>query len=297
MIQFKELGLSDKSVIESFTMKSKRMSCDISFSNLCSWKFQNNIHWAVVGGFLVFKFYNDDKPCYMMPIGEGDFVEVILLLEDDAQKQNMPFYISGISDEVKNRLEEVMPGKFKFRMNRDYFDYVYLRTDLATLMGAKLKAKRNHVNKFCKNYSYEYREITPELISQCLLLENEWCKRKNCSEDEALTDERKSIIYSLNHYRELGLYGGALFADGQMVAFAYGCPINDSVFDINVEKADSDIDGAYAMINHEFAKHIPEQYIYINREEDLGIEGLRKAKLSYHPVMMLEKGVAYIDND
>lgn len=181
-----------------------------------------------------------------------------------------------------------MPDKFHFEADRDYADYLYLRTDLATLAGKKFQAKRNHLNKFRRTYTnYEYVPLTSNRIQECLDLEAEWCKVNNCDQHEGTGNERRALIYALHNFDALGLTGGILHVDGKIVAFTFGMPINQDTFGVHVEKADTTIDGAYTMINYEFANHIPEQYTYINREEDLGIEGLRKAKLSYQPVIVL----------
>ncbi|WP_373720432.1 DUF2156 domain-containing protein, partial [Bacteroides heparinolyticus] len=154
-----------------------------------------------------------------------------------------------------------------------------------------------HVNKFKRTYNYEYTPITPDRIQECLDLEAIWCKANNCDQHEGTGNERRALVYALHHFDELGLMGGILHVDGKIVAFTFGMPINQDTFGVHVEKADTSIDGAYAMINHEFAKHIPEQYIYINREEDLGIEGLRKAKLSYQPAIILDKYMACLKGE
>lgn len=130
--------------------------------------------------------------------------------------------------------------------------------------------------------------MTAELVPECLRLESMWCKANDCAENEALMAERRSMTDALKHINELDLRGGVLHVNGEIVAFTFGAPINNETFDTCVEKANTDIEGAYAMINNEFANRIPEQYIYINREEDLGLEGLRKAKLSYYPETLLE---------
>ena len=122
---------------------------------------------------------------------------------------------------------------------------------------------------------YEYKELSPELVPECLRLESEWCKANDCAENEALIAERRSMTDALKHISELDLQGGVLHVGGKIVAFTFGAPINNETFDTCVEKANTDIEGAYAMINYEFAGHIPEQYIYINREEGVGLEGLR----------------------
>ena len=160
------------------------------------------------------------------------------------------------------------------------------------LIRQKFQAKRNHINKFKKTYNYEYTPITADRIRECLDLEAEWCKVNNCDQHEGTGNERRALIYALHNFDALGLTGGILHVEGKIAAFTFGMPINQDTFGVHVEKADTRIDGAYAIINYEFANHIPEQYIYINREEDLGIEGLRKAKLSYQPAIILEKYVA-----
>ena len=275
MIPFKDIELQDKELITSFTLNSPRRNCDLSFSNLCSWRFLYNTKFAIMDGFLLLKFW-----------------AVLDALIEDANREGEPFCLLGICAGMCSELETFMPGRFQFTADRDYADYVYLRSDLATLSGKKFQAKRNHINKFKKTYNYEYTPITADRIRECLDLEAEWCKVNNCDQHEGTGNERRALIYALHNFDALGLTGGILHVEGKIAAFTFGMPINQDTFGVHVEKADTRIDGAYAMINYEFANHIPEQYIYINREEDLGIEGLRKAKLSYQPAIILEKYVA-----
>lgn len=292
MIPFKDLTLEDKETIIKYTMNSNRRNCDLSFSNLCSWRFLYDTQFAEVDGFLVLKFRANKKLANMMPVGEGDLKKVIAGLEENARQENEKLYMLGITPDMKEDLEAVMPGRFSFIADRNYADYIYLRTDLANLSGKKFQSKRNHINKFKKNYPYEYVPLSPEYIQECLRLESEWCEANHCEDQESMLNEHRAIAYALTHFDKLGLTGGLLRVDDRFVAFTFGMPINRDTFGVHVEKADTGIDGAYAMINYEFANHIPEQYTYINREEDLGIEGLRKAKLSYHPAVILEKNGA-----
>lgn len=226
----------------------------------------------------------------MRPIGSGDFKDALLQLEEDSWQHGHPLLMLGVTPVSKDLLEEAFPGEFTYIPERDYFDYIYLREDLATLKGKKFQAKRNHVNKFKKQYAYEYVPLTPELIPECLELEAKWYKANRTDEDqEELREERQSMIFALQHFKELDLMGGAIRIDNQLVAFTFGSPINQDTFGVHVEKADTHYDGAYSIINQEFASRIPEQYLYINREEDLGIPGLRQAKLSYNPTILLPK--------
>ena len=293
MIAFRDITIQDKDTITAYTMNSCRRNCDLSFSNLCSWRFLYHTKFAIINNFLVFKFWAGDELAYMMPVGEGNLEEVLNELIEDARQEGEPFCMLGVCSCMREDLEAIMPGQFGFTVDRDYADYIYLRSDLATLKGKKFQSKRNHINKFRNTYpDYKYSPITKDRIQECLELEAKWCKANDCDQQEGTGNERRALIYALNHFEELGLTGGILHVNGQIVAFTFGMPINKETFGVHVEKADTSIDGAYAMINYEFANHIPEQYIYINREEDLGIEGLRKAKLSYHPETILAKYMA-----
>ena len=294
MIPFKDITVEDKDTITSFTMNSCRRNCDLSFSNLCSWRFMYNTKFAVIDNFLVFKFWLHGRVSYMMPVGQGDpEKELIEKLIEDSQLEGEPLRLMGVCQGMKKRLNDILPGKFEFTTNRDYSDYIYLRSDLATLTGKKFQSKRNHINRFKKEYTYKYVPITPDRVQECLYLEAEWCKANDCDKQDGTGNERQAIVFALEHFEELGLSGGILYANDKIVAFTFGMPINKETFGVHVEKADTTVDGAYAMINFEFANHIPEIFTYINREEDLGIEGLRKAKLSYQPETILEKFVAH----
>lgn len=294
MIEFKDITVEDKDTITSFTMNSCRRNCDLSFSNLCSWRFMYNTKFAVIDNFLVFKFWLHGRVSYMMPVGQDDpEKELIEKLIEDSQLEGEPLRLMGVCQGMKKRLNDILPGKFEFTTNRDYSDYIYLRSDLATLTGKKFQSKRNHINRFKKEYTYKYVPITPDRVQECLYLEAEWCKANDCDKQDGTGNERQAIVFALEHFEELGLSGGILYANDKIVAFTFGMPINKETFGVHVEKADTTVDGAYAMINFEFANHIPETFTYINREEDLGIEGLRKAKLSYQPETILEKFVAH----
>lgn len=297
MITFKDVTLEDRELITRYTLDSPRRNCDLSFSNLCSWRFLYNTKFAVMDGFLLLKFWADGELVYMMPIGTGDLKKALEALMADARREGQPFCLLGICEGMCSELEAIMPGRFRFTADRDYADYLYLRSDLATLAGKKLQAKRNHVNKFRRTYHYEYTSITPDRIAECLELEARWCRANHCDQHEGTGNERRALVYALHHFEELGLTGGILHVDGRIAAFTFGMPINRDTFGIHVEKADTEIDGAYAMINYEFANHISEQYLYINREEDLGIEGLRRAKLSYQPAVILEKYMACLKEE
>lgn len=291
-VPFKPITIKDKEIITSFIFPSNYRNCDYSFANMCSWRFLYDSEYAVADDFLLIRFWIEDKTrlAYMAPVGTGDLKHAVDLLEADSLEHGHPLCMLGVTPDAKEELEKAFPGGFFYIPERDYFDYIYLREDLAQLKGKKFQSKRNHINNFNKLYTYEYIPITPELVPQCLELECKWYKANHTDEDaEDLNDERRSLTYALHHFEELGLLGGGICIDHQIIAFTFGSPINHNTFGVNVEKADINYEGAYAVINKEFASRLPEKYIYINREEDLGIPGLRKAKLSYNPTILLEK--------
>ncbi|MDR2859573.1 MAG: DUF2156 domain-containing protein [Mediterranea sp.] len=293
MITFKDITLPDKDIITSYTLTNTYRNCDFSFSNLCCWRFLYHTKFAIMDGFLVFKFWLKNRPVYMQPIGNGNLKELLNTLIASTESEGQPFAMLGICPDMKAYLENAFPGKFTFDIDRNHSDYIYLREDLATLKGKKYQPKRNHINKFKKEYTYQYASIASGNIQDCLLLEAEWQKANDQKQGEDASDENQAVQYALDHFEELGLTGGILYANGKVAAFTYGMPINQDTFGVHVEKADVTVNGAYPMINYEFANRIPEQYIYINREEDLGIEGLRKAKCSYYPKILLDKYVVH----
>lgn len=237
MLSFRRLDIEDKQTVQKYTLRSKRRNCDLTFANLYSWRFLYLTEIAEYGGFLLFRFYVDGELSYMLPVGEGDIKPVMEELMSDARMKGIPFVMYGVCKENCEELESLFPGKFVFTSDRDYSDYLYLRSDLSTLSGKKFQPKRNHINKFRNNYSgYEFKPLTRELIPECIKLESLWCRANNCSEDEALQNERKSMNAALRCFEELDIMGGVLTVDDKIVAFTYGAPVNNETFDTCVEK-------------------------------------------------------------
>lgn len=293
LIPFRPITAADADVLRSFTMQSNCMNCDINVANLCAWQFLYHTEYAVVDGFLLLRFLLDGQVTYMKPIGKGDLRSMLQLLIADARSMGDTLRMACVCPCAREVMEEAMPGAFTFTTHRDTADYLYLREKLVTLSGKKLQPKRNHISKFKRLYpDYEYRHLTTELVPECLRLAEEWCRTNDCREQRAAMAEQRMMAYALSHLDELHILGGALFVEGRMVAFTFGSRINKDAFDVCVEKADVSYEGAYAMINNEFASRIPDDITYVNREEDLGLEGLRKAKLSYQPDLLLDKMTA-----
>jgi len=295
MIDFKPIRIEDKELITSYFLACGNRDCNLSFVNLFTWQFLTNSCYAVVDDCLIVRFTLDEESVvYTMPVGRGDVKGIVGLLKEQAREEGHVLRIHGVFPEMEEWFNREFPGRFDYRLDRDYFDYIYSRKDLAELKGKNFQPKRNHVNKFKRTYNYRYTPLTADMIPHCLELEEKWCEQHGCDEEQSLINERKALNLALRHFDELELTGGALWVDDEIVGFTYGAPVNRDTFAVHIEKADSHIDGAYNILNQEFALHIPEQYIYLNREEDLGLVGLRKAKLSYRPVILLEKGYAQL---
>ena len=293
-IEFKRPELEDKEIISSYFRKYPSRSCERTFVNVYLWSRHYKVKYAIIENALVFRSEDEGEFSFAYPAGAADDVKrAIEFLMEYCEEKGQKFSMYNVTPEFFAQFDAWYPGQYEIAYSRDDADYIYESEKLATLSGKKLHAKRNHINRFRNTYpDYEYTPITPDRIQECLDLEAEWCKVNNCDQQEGTGNERRALIYALHNFEALGLTGGILHVNGKIVAFTFGMPINHETFGVHVEKADTNIEGAYAMINYEFANRIPEQYIYINREEDLGIEGLRKAKLSYQPATILEKYMA-----
>lgn len=293
MIAFKPITISDKSLLTPYLLNARERDCDFSFANLCSWHFMTESSYAFIDQQLVIRFLHPEGYHeYFMPMGQGNVVSVIGQLEECARMEQAPLCLRGSLPGMQEKLEQSCPTLFEYSTDRDYFDYIYLRQDLAELKGKHYQPKRNHVNKFNKEYQSVYEPLTPDVVPECLQFESEWCMKHGYIENENIKNERRALTFALHHFEELHLCGAIIRINGKMVAFTFGAPITNDTFGVHYEKADISIDGVYSAINQYFASHLPEQYVYLNREEDLGIPGLRQAKLSYHPAILLEKARA-----
>ena len=200
---------------------------------------------------------------------------------------------NSITKKEEKWLNNRFPGQFTMEYNRDFADYIYETEALIALRGKKYHGKKNHINKFMKTYDWSYERVTDDNLSECLALLKDWESEKSDVDDYyELAAEVEATSTALIERDFLGLKAGLIRADGRVVAFALGEEICDDTFCVHVEKAYSNVAGAYAIINQQFLIHEAADYRYVNREDDVGDPGLRKAKLSYHPAILLEKGVA-----
>lgn len=300
ILPFTPVTIADKATIQPFFSKSTFRNCDFSFSNIFSWThLYNTTFIATDNEFLYIRFQAvEDFPGYLFPLGDGDLKTALERLLEDAAERNDAFRLYAVTQEMFDLIEQVMPGRFVYETERNWFEYIYSSDDLIHLTGKKFQPKRNHINKFKRTYQWEYLPITPKIIPDCLELYERWCAENGgCNSEQSLIEERIATQQVFTNYEPLGIIGGALRINGEILAYSYGQPLTTDTFGVHAEKCLYEIDGGFAMINQQFAEHNCAGYRYINREEDLGLESLRQAKMSYHPVMLLEKGFVQEKNN
>ena len=274
--------LSDKDWIQNALRYSGRNGADFCFGAIYMWAPIYHYRIARVNGM----FLGRGGGSYSLPAGDGDCTELIRTLLEESTE---PLRFHSVCEYQKQWMEETFPGIFTYTEDRDHEDYIYSVEDLANLSGKKYHSKRNHCSYFEKTYDWSYEDMTAETAPECLAFSRSWMLQNPDKLDSGTDDEFRAIERALNAFDELDLVGGILRVEGNIVAYTFGEEINEQVFCSHVEKADGSLRGAYPMINREFARHTISDYKFVNREEDLGLEGLRKAKLSYHPTELLVK--------
>ena len=289
-VTFQTPRLEDKQLLDQYLKKVPYRGCEFSFANVYLWAPHYRTKFAVIDDFLVFHS-EGEEPSFGFPLGSGDRKKVIDQLMAMCEAEGVPFRMHGITSEMFEELEKLYPGKFEIKYVRDVADYIYAYEDLAYLKGKKLHGKRNHINRFMENNRWSYENISKENIPDCVEMAEQWRSVNGCEEDEEKSAEMCVVLNALKYFEQLELSGGLIRVEDKVVAFTIGEPVGQDTFVVHIEKAFADIQGAYPMINQQFVLNHLAGYRYINREEDMGVEGLRKAKLSYNPAILLEKGV------
>lgn len=285
MLKFKKTEIEDIEIFKKYIGSSRELSCESAFVNMLVWQCAYNNMWAEEAGQLIIKSGEGESTLYRLPFGDN-FRKGFELIREHSGREFPDFWA-----QEGERLEEFRTycaDKYIFEENRDAFDYIYLQSDLAELSGKKYHSKRNHISAFSKANEWEYRPITPDNIRDIRLCAEQWYSENSGRADKYMLCEKRGVGIILDNMERLNIKGGAVYVGGKAVAFTLGSAVTNEVFDIHIEKALADYAAAYTVINREFAKTLSE-YKYINREDDMGLEGLRKAKLSYKPAILLKK--------
>lgn len=298
MIDFKPLDLSQKDEFNRFLQNCGERGCEYNFANLYLWGRQKA---AFHEGNLAFFSQFNRKSVYPFPLGEN-LKPTLDAIIHDAKMRGIPCRLTSLNQDECALLEKLYPGMFRYHFDRDGFDYVYSIDDLAALSGRKYQRKRNHFNRFRQAHpDYSVAPITDENTPEVSQLLDAWYAQRQAVDPHSdFHMERSALKKALQYRKELGMEGLVLQNEGKLLAMTLGSPLSDSTFDVQFEKALDEADGAYPAINCEFARYLKEKYpqlMWLNREEDMGLEGLRKAKLSYNPDHFVEKNWACLLED
>lgn len=287
---FRPLALADRDFIAERLWAYQPQVSEMTFTNLFIWREPYQTEWAVLDEHMLFLVQDEGKHFYFLPpMGPGPRLEIARTALQWLQDSHTPDALR--IERADARLVEELRGAedFIIEPTREHFDYIYPRETLATLAGRKFSAKRNHINSFMRENTYIYEPMNADNVKECLRVACLWCEKHRCEDDMSLLEERDAVFAALTHFEALRVVGGVIRIAGMVQAFTIGERLNDDTFVVHIEKADPDIRGLYPLINQEFVKHSAGQVLWVNREQDMGEPGLRKAKESYYPDRLVEK--------
>lgn len=297
MIEFKKLDPANKAAYDAYLLDCGQRGCEYNFANLYLWGRQKA---AFLGDNLVFFSQFNQRSVYLFPICRGDVKEVIDAIIHDAHVRGIPCRLTSLTHEDCDLLESLYPDMFRFHHERSNFDYIYSIEDLATLKGKKFQKKRNHLNKFKQMHpDYRLEPLTDENTPMVVDLLDRWYRTKLEADPTADYHMEQAAIYkALRCRKALGMDGLVLMDGDELLAMTMGTPLSSNTFDVQFEKAIDET--AYVAMCSGFASHLMQTHpdiLFLNREDDLGIEGLRKSKLAYNPVLLIEKHWACLKED
>lgn len=302
MIHFRDITIEDKRAFDEKCALEPEQMTERCFTDIFIWAKRYNTKIAIDNGFMFLggcESY-DGRIAYLFPIGKAARKIGLQMIIKDANERGKPYKMIAVSANQKAEIERDMPGKFTFEQDRDNFDYIYSGEDMRTLAGRKLHAKRNYINRFLQTYSGRYSfEIIDAARDKADIMkfQSAWCENNDPNLADTAVHETYAIELCLDNFEALGMRGGILRIEGEIVAFTMGCALTADTFVVQIEKALADIDGAYPLISREFLTSVAAEFEFINREEDMGIMGLRAAKMSYNPVKLVEKYIMVAAND
>ena len=298
MLDFQSITPDKHALFKRYYHNKLSRNAENSFGNLCCYSFlYHGEYYEQDKKTLLTRIHLDYQKyiLYYLPLGEKTLKDIAPILIQDSKENNYKIaFVTDNPEIIKNCTCE----HCQITANRNMYDYLYTREDLMTLKGKKYQPKRNHINQFSNRYEYTTKQLTKNDKQSCLEMLQTWREQEmNISPEykRDYDDEKYVIEYLFDWFDELEIFGLSLYVQDKMVAFSIGSPINHDTFDTHVEKADRNYMGSYTVINKEMAIQMPPQFIYINREEDKGIMGLRQAKLSYHPYQLIEKYICTIE--
>ena len=295
MIQFKNVTLCDKPWVDEIVRAENSPSADYNFGNIYIWDKYYRQLICRFGGRMLTKLRYEGMPAFVFPIGSGPLRPAVEALQEFADARGYPLVMRGITAPHREMLEREFPGRFVFALEEKNQDYIYLAEKLATYAGKSLHGKKNHCNRFEAENDWRFVPLTRELIPGCLDMLVVWNEENHDRLDASISFEHDALIRAFAAFERLGLEGGVLFSGDRIVGFSLGEMANADTFDIHFEKAEITRNGAYPMVCRELTRMLIARHPdlkYINREDDMGLEPLRRSKLSYKPEYLLEKYTA-----
>ncbi len=294
-LEFRQLELNDYQIIWNYMSLYGENSCQHSFVSMYSLHEKYGDAICVSDGFLYVlreHLCNDKERVYLAPMGDGDKKRAVEMLLEDAHMHGARVVFHTITETYRAYLEKEFPNRFSFIEHRNYAEYIYDTQKLSILPGIRFKNRRNDINRFFSEYDdrAHINMIQKDDIKDILVFQEKWLIQNSEDHDkEALYRESRTITLQLEHYDELNLSGIVIRIDGMVYAYGYGTPISNDCYDSLIEKGDRNIPYIYRVLFRESVRHCAMDYRYVNREEDLGVEGLRKAKMAYQPDILLKK--------
>lgn len=299
-VELKPLTLAELPLLQAQVKTLQNGDCNLSIASLIGRAEEYKIRWALVNGELVLNWqpYEDVPPAYVLPLFSPNIAEIMRALESECIHCKEPLILFGRFTYLTEKISEVMRYRnFITVSSNSWWDYLYDRETFVTLEGRELHGKRNFNKRFYKSHpEAQFELITQENIPLCQKFLNTWYENYG-KLTEGLKAERQAIALAFEHYDEFGLFGGLLREGDQIFGFTYGSQVADDIFSVHIEKADRNTVGAYPALASSLAKALPEKFTYVNREEDLGIAGLRKAKEDWFPSGMVRKTVLKVQKD
>lgn len=290
MLDFRKISIEDKEWISQLLKKSNFMGAEYSFANNMAWSRLSNSLITRYKNFYTVLMPESDMYTFTFPAGSGDYIEFFNILREYSKLHNKKCAIFGVTKENLALFKENFSNQYSCEYLDDSSDYIYLASDLINLSGKKYHGKRNHLKKM-DNYNWTYNRLSKKDFDDCILFSTNIYNQKQGFNNHSAMVEQYAIDTFFKYYDIFNLMGITIRIDGKLVAFSIGEKLNSNTVVVHIEKADTSYEGLYVLINNLFVKEFcnSNDIIYVNREEDLGIEGIRKAKQSYHPIFKLEK--------
>jgi hypothetical protein len=305
-----QITTEGRPILEEYLRGFEYNTSGLSFTSLYMWRDINNFSWQIIGDYLCIAGLShlelDEETPFLFPpltrTGTYDPVSLkatIMEARRIFEAKGFKFSIRLLPFPMMDIIESACPGEFRFLDDRPNYDYLYRSQDLIELKGRDYHSKKNHLNYFLSHYQYEYVTLTSAMANQAMEFIREFNERKQLPEHEMelLEMEERAMVDVFNNLEAVGYLAAAILIDGKIEALCIGGRINKNTVTVHVEKANIAFRGLYQLINNEFCRHVASNIKYINREEDMGIPGLRKAKLSYKPVKLLESQIAILKSD